>query len=113
MTAPQSDSSLIDHSKSIDVSDRAQECRPQPERLTEEEVWAALTIPEGDPVPEMSPAFDESVIGFPEDIQPKKKGVAEILEVVSLLGEAKIPCCVVAEAALIYYGAARTMRVKI
>ncbi|CAD6569953.1 MAG: hypothetical protein ASARMPRED_003330 [Alectoria sarmentosa] len=66
-------------------------------------------IPEGEYVRKMPACFDESVIGFPSDIRPSRHGVKEMLEVISILEDASIPCCVVAEAALIYFGAGRMM----
>ena len=70
-------------------------------------------IPEGEYVRKVPGCFDESVIGFPSDIRPSGQGVKEMLEVISILEDASIPCCVVAEAALIYFGAGRMMDVSI
>ncbi|KAI2029168.1 hypothetical protein LOZ16_006843 [Ophidiomyces ophidiicola] len=56
-----------------------------------------------------SPLCDDSVQGYPTDKCPKGNGVAEIKEVVDILHAEKIPSCLVAESALIYYGAGRIM----
>jgi hypothetical protein len=64
-----------------------------------------------DPNAIVSPFGDESVQGYPSDEAPKRNGVEEIKEVVDILSAAKIPCCVVAENALIYYGTTRIMHV--
>ncbi|KAI9837595.1 MAG: hypothetical protein M1819_007246 [Sarea resinae] len=50
---------------------------------------------------------DESVQGYMTDEEPKLGGVSEIKEAVDILQAAEIPCCLVAESALIYYGAHR------
>lgn len=60
----------------------------------------------------VSPAFDESVIGYPEDHYAERGGVNEILEVVAALKKKNIPSCLVAEAALQYFGAGRIKHVS-
>lgn len=60
----------------------------------------------------VSPFGDESVQGYPMDESPKQNGIKEIKEVVDVLSEASIRCCMVAENALIYYGATRIMHVR-
>jgi hypothetical protein len=65
-----------------------------------------------DPNAVASPFGDESVQGYPTDEAPKRNGVKEIKEVVDILSEANIPCCMVAESALIYYGTTRIMHVR-
>lgn len=72
-----------------------------------------MSITEGGPVRDMPAIFDESVIGFPSDIRPGRQGVKEMLEVISILKDTEVPCCAIAEAALIYFGAARLMDVNI
>ncbi|WEW54695.1 hypothetical protein PRK78_000117 [Emydomyces testavorans] len=57
----------------------------------------------------VSPFSDESTQGYPTDKYPKCNGVREIKEVVDILHTAKIPCSLVGESALIYYGAGRIM----
>jgi hypothetical protein len=49
----------------------------------------------------------ETVVGYPGDKGAENDGVKEILEVVSLLEEAGIPCCITDVVALQYYGASR------
>jgi hypothetical protein len=60
----------------------------------------------------VSPTFDESVVGFPEDRHLTRSGIVEILAVIHLLETAGIPCCAVAESALIYYGTGRLRNVS-
>ena len=60
----------------------------------------------------LSPVSDESVRGYPTDLPPKRNGAGEIKEVVDIITAADIPCCLVAEPALIYYGAGRVMHVR-
>lgn len=60
----------------------------------------------------VSPAFDESVIGYSDDIVPDKSGVGEMLAVVRLLENENIPCCMVGESALIYFGTGRMSNVS-
>ncbi|KAK2738395.1 hypothetical protein FQN57_007072 [Myotisia sp. PD_48] len=50
---------------------------------------------------------DESVTGYATDHEPKYDGAHEIKEVVDILRATDIPCCLVGESALIYYGAGR------
>lgn len=83
-----------------------------PAELSHEEIMREFLEPEGG-FGELSPSTDESVIGFLDDKQPRRSGVQEMLEVTKLLNEADIPCCMVAEAALIYYGAGRMMDVSL
>lgn len=73
-----------------------------------EEVMSTF-VPEGEPMGRFPAIFDESVIGFAGDIRLARQGVKEMLEVVSILKDIHIPCCAIAEAALIYFGAARLM----
>jgi hypothetical protein len=55
------------------------------------------------------PISDESVQGYATDQEPVQGGVKDILKVVRMLEDAGVPCRMVAEPALIYYG---TERVK-
>jgi hypothetical protein len=57
----------------------------------------------------ISPLGDESVDGYRTDSTPQQNGVNEIRDVVHILKSASIPCCMVAEPALIYYGTGRVM----
>ncbi|KAH9874916.1 hypothetical protein J1614_004404 [Plenodomus biglobosus] len=57
----------------------------------------------------ISPLGDESVQGYPGDVQPRLYGIREIRVVVEILEGAGIPCCMVSEPALIYYGTKRLM----
>jgi hypothetical protein len=64
----------------------------------------------------VSPVSDESVQGYPSDQQPLNEqplndGVEEILAVIKMLESAGVPCCMVAEPALIYYGTGRVKTV--
>jgi hypothetical protein len=59
----------------------------------------------------ISPLGDESVNGYPTDRTPHQDGINEIRDVVQVLEGASIPCCMVAESALIYYGTGRIMLV--
>lgn len=61
----------------------------------------------------VSPATRESVAGLGDDREPKEDGVEEILELTRLLEAERIPCCLVAESALIYYGARRLQNVRL
>jgi len=60
----------------------------------------------------VSPAFDESVIGYSDDVEPSNSGVEEMLAVVRLLESENIPCCMVGESALIYFGTGRMRNVS-
>jgi hypothetical protein len=53
------------------------------------------------------PLSNESVQGYPSDRYPHLDGVEEMVGVVKMLEAAGVPCCLVAEAALIYYGTGR------
>lgn len=55
---------------------------------------------------------DKSVQGYSTDKYPECNGAGEIKEIVGIFRDAGIPCCLVAEAALIYYGARRVMHVS-
>jgi len=57
----------------------------------------------------ISPLGDVSVDGYRTDSTPQENGVNEIRDVVQILESAGIPCCMVAEPALIYYGTGRIM----
>lgn len=74
-------------------------------------VNTATTIEPDDEVP-LAVCFDESVQGFPSDVEPDSLGADLMATVVSLLRQADIPCCFAREAALIYYGALRNMTVS-
>jgi hypothetical protein len=63
--------------------------------------------PPANPSGFISPLNDESVQGYATDQQPVSDGVEEMVQVVKILEDAAVPCCMVAEAALIYYGAGR------
>jgi hypothetical protein len=60
----------------------------------------------------VSPFSDESVQGYLTDETPRRNGVGAIKEVVDILHRAGIPCCLVAQPALIYYGTGRVMHVS-
>lgn len=60
----------------------------------------------------ISPLSDEPVQGYLNDNTPLANGVQEIRDVVQILEGASIPCCMVAEPALIYYGTGRVMVVS-
>ena len=64
-----------------------------------------------DPNVVISPLGDDSVQGYPGDKVPKWNGIQEVKAAVRILEEFKIPCCFVAEPALIYYGTGRIMTV--
>lgn len=83
-----------------------------PPKLSHEEIMKEFLVPVGGHG-EISPMTDESGIGFRDDKQPIGRGVQEMLEITKLLNEADIPCCMVGEAALIYYGAGRLMDVRL
>ncbi len=51
-----------------------------------------------------SPINDEDVAGFPDDLSPVHE---DVVKIVTILEDAGIPCCFIAEYALIYYGAGR------
>jgi hypothetical protein len=57
------------------------------------------------------PIGDESVQGYATDQEPVQGGVKDILKVVRMLEGAGVPCCMVAEPALIYYGTGRVKTV--
>lgn len=85
---------------------------PSPIKPSNIEEVMSTFVPEGEPMGRFPAIFDESVIGFAGDIRPARQGVKEMLEVVSILKDIHIPCCAIAEAALIYFGAARLMDVS-
>lgn len=60
----------------------------------------------------ISPLGHVSVTGYPGDKYCKQSGVPQIAEVVKILENAGVPCCMVAEPPLIYYGTGRTMIVR-
>lgn len=60
----------------------------------------------------VSPLSFESVHGYLTDITPKHNGASEIKEVTDCLRAAGIWCCLVGEAALMYYGARRVLHVQ-
>ncbi|EEP78149.1 predicted protein [Uncinocarpus reesii 1704] len=53
-------------------------------------------------------ASDE-ITGYPGDISVSNNGIKEAAEVIRVLEDAQVPCCMVAEPALIYYGTGRVM----
>ncbi len=55
-----------------------------------------------------SPINDECVAGFPDDLSPVHE---DVVRIVAILEDAGIPCCFIAEYALIYYGAGRVQNV--
>ncbi len=57
------------------------------------------------------PISDESVQGYATDQRPVQSGVKDILKVIRMLEDAGVPCCMVAEPALIYYGTGRVKTV--
>lgn len=60
----------------------------------------------------ISPLSDESVQGYRTDEDARRNGLVEIKELVTdQLRTAGIPCCLAAEAALIYYGTGRMLHV--
>ena len=83
--------------------------------ITDEEVAAYMEEKhvDGPTGPEVfvSPISDESVQGYAADRQPAQGGVKDILKVVKMLEDAGLPCCMVAEPALIYYGTGRVKSV--
>jgi hypothetical protein len=50
--------------------------------------------------------------GYADDKDPENHGVHEIASVVKILDAAEIPCCIIDEGALIYYGTHRIMFVS-
>jgi hypothetical protein len=68
-----------------------------------------LNPPRPDPNVFTSPLGDESIQGYPDGKPPYDNRVREIREVVQILEGADIPSYMVAEPALIYYGAGRVM----
>lgn len=60
----------------------------------------------------VSPLNCESVQGYPTDKTPKQNGASEIKEMTDCLLAAGILCCLVGEAALMYYGARRVLPVQ-
>ena len=69
-----------------------------------------LNAPRGSDVV-VCPVGDESLQGYATDQQPVQGGVKDILKVVRMLEDAGVPCCMVAEPALIYYGTGRVKTV--
>ncbi|EEP79008.1 predicted protein [Uncinocarpus reesii 1704] len=63
------------------------------------------------PIPTMKSPIDGSVLGYAEDKPVHGNGVKEMAPIVELLENAGVSCCMVAEPALIYYGAGRVMTV--
>lgn len=61
----------------------------------------------------VSPLNSESVQGCPADKTPDRNGVSEIKKVTDCLRAAGTSCCLVGEAALIYYGARRVLHVHV
>lgn len=61
----------------------------------------------------ISPLGDESVQGYPGDVEPRSHGVHEIRDVVEILEGVEISCCMISEPALIYYGTGRLMMVRV
>ena len=61
----------------------------------------------------ISPWGDESVQGYASDKEPPHRGLREIGAAIRILEEVKIPCCMVAEPALLYYGTTRVMVVGV
>jgi hypothetical protein len=55
--------------------------------------------------------FDEAVQGYPDDLQPRKNGVDDMLAITVLLESKNITCCIVDVPALNYYGAKRVVLV--
>jgi hypothetical protein len=51
------------------------------------------------------------MFGYQDDPLPDKNGVHEIGTIVKMLADADMPCCMVAEPALLYYGTTRVMKV--
>lgn len=90
---------------------------PRPIHIVTDEDMAAfreescLNPPTG-PNVVISPLSDESVQGYTNDKTPYSNGVGEIRDAVQILEGAGIPCCMVAEPALIYYGTGRIMTVS-
>lgn len=72
-----------------------------------------LNPPLRDPKTISSILGDYSVYGYPNDETPLCSGIKDILKVVNIVEESNIPCCMVAEPALNYYGADRIIFVSI
>ena len=64
------------------------------------------------PSANVSPMTAVSVRGYPTDKTPLQHGLDEIVTVTCVLRDVGIPCCMVAEPALLYYGTTRTMSVR-
>ena len=80
--------------------------------IDEIDMLAPVEIPEGVEV-FVSHAYDESVVGYSEDRRPSNRGIKEIAEVVRILEDCGISCCMVEESALAYYGSMRVMDVSV
>ena len=75
----------------------------------ERSVLGANVIPDSNIF--VSPLNSESVQGYPTDKIPGRDGISEIKEITDWLWDSGILCCLVGEAALIYYGARRVLHV--
>ena len=64
------------------------------------------------PNAQISRATKESMAGLGDDREPKE-GIEEILDLTRLLEAERMPCCLVAESALIYYIARRLQNVRL
>ena len=91
---------------------------PHPVKIITNEDMAAYmkemrhNLPTG-PNVYVSALDDESVQSYFTDRQPLQGGVNDILKIVTMLEGAGIPCCLVAELALIYYGTGRIKTVSL
>lgn len=98
----------------IDLNESLDDALPKPVHIVTDEDMVAFREqqrlnPDAGPDVFISPLGDVSVQGYPNDRTPQHNGVSEILGVVQILEGAGIPCCMVAEPALIYYGTGRVM----
>jgi hypothetical protein len=104
-------------SSHIDLNESLDDVSSRPVHVVTDEDMVAFREqrrlnPVTDPDAFISTLGDVSVQGYPNDRTPQNSGVGEILGVVQILEGAGIPCCMVAEPALIYYGTGRVMVVS-
>lgn len=98
-------------------NDIEEPAHPRPVVVITDEMMAAwreeerLNPPPKDPNAYISPLGDLSVQGYPTDEHPFNNGIKNMVEVVKILEDASVPCCMIAEPALIYYGTGRVMTV--
>ena len=78
---------------------------------TKSHIAAPGPLPESKSSTTVSPMMAVSVRGYPTDKTPLRQGLDEIMTVIRVLEDVGIPCCMVAEPALLYYGTTRMMSV--